>query len=363
MEHLQKTEIEQKNYIKEIGNQIDLILNQIEEGKKNISTNGTKQEILKIQKSFKSNFDNIKEEHKKFNSNLTKLGKSLESSFIDEKDNFSKLNSITDDKLLNELILEHFYREGYSSIGNIFEMESKIQINENYKKSFEEMYLVLDEMKKKNLKQGLEWCKKNGLKTLEFQFHKLIYIELIKNQEIKNAIIYSRNNFKEFKNENMNEIQHLMGSLTFSKNLKLSPYSDLLDESIYQNLIESFKKECCSFIGKSFENPFYILITAGSNSLPILLKLLSITKENVLFSNSNNQMSMELQLDDEFLFHSIFTCPISKELTTKNNPSILLPCCHVLSRKSVDKLLKGSKIKCPYCPMESTKSSLMEIYF
>jgi E3 ubiquitin-protein transferase RMND5 len=332
MEHISKIEKEKNSYIQEIKKQMDDILNEIEESKNRMEKN----EILKFQKYFKTKFENVKEEHKKFNSNLVKLGKSLDSSFHPMDEELKEFKTL-DSKILNELIGEHFYREGYSKIGEIFEMESKIKIDEKYKKSFEEMYKVLECIMNNDLYYGLQWCQRNQLKSLEFKFHQLIFIEFLKKKEIKSAIQYARNNFNEFKGNHWSEIQYLMGSLTY-KNLESSPYSSLLEDIHFHSLVDSFKKECCSFIGKSFENPFYITITVGSHSLPILLKLLSFTKENVFQSN---QMSTELFLDDEFIFHSIFTCPISKELSS--NPCTLLPCCHVLSKKSVDKLLKGSK--------------------
>jgi E3 ubiquitin-protein transferase RMND5 len=332
MEHISNIEKEKNNYIQEIQKQVDEILKQVEDSKNRMEKN----EVLKFQKYFKTKFEIVKEEHKKFNHHLVKLGKSLDSSFSTEENSFEEFKEF-DINTLNELIGEHFYREGYSKIGEIFEMESKIKINEKYKKSFEEMYKVLECIMKNDLFYGLKWCQRNQLKSLEFKFHQLIFIEFLKKKEIKSAIQYARSNFGEFKMDHSKEIQYLMGSLTF-KDLESSPYSSLLSDVHFHSLVDSFKKECCSFIGKSFENPFYILVTVGSHSLPILLKLLSFTKENVFQSN---QMSTELFLDDEFIFHSVFTCPISKELSS--NPCILLPCCHVLSKKSVDKLLKGSK--------------------
>ena len=34
----------------------------------------------------------------------------------------------------------------------------------------------------------------------------------------------------------------------------------------------------------------------------------------------------------EFVFHSIFACPVSKDQSTRDNPPMLLPCGHVLCR-------------------------------
>jgi len=62
-------------------------------------------------------------------------------------------------------------------------------------------------------------------------------------------------------------------------------------------------------------------------------------------------------LGPRFVRHSVFTCPISKEAGTPDNPPMLLLCGHVLGLASITKLARGSRsarFKCPYCPVESS---------
>lgn len=43
----------------------------------------------------------------------------------------------------------------------------------------------------------------------------------------------------------------------------------------------------------------------------------------------------ELELGSQFVFHSVFACPVSREQGTPDNPPMLLPCGHVLAKQSL----------------------------
>ena len=63
-------------------------------------------------------------------------------------------------------------------------------------------------------------------------------------------------------------------------------------------------------------------------------------------------MPCEVNLGQDFVFHNIFICPVSKE--TNNNP-MLLKCGHVISKQSLNKMTRGNintQFKCPTCPQE-----------
>ena len=73
--------------------------------------------------------------------------------------------------------------------------------------------------------------------------------------------------------------------------------------------------------------------------------------------------SKQKQAGKEKQYHSIFSCPILKEQSKESNPPMRLTCGHVISKDALHKLASGSKLKCPYCPIEQNPSDAKQIVF
>ena len=98
----------------------------------------------------------------------------------------------------------------------------------------------------------------------------------------------------------------------------------------------------------------------GDQVIPELIPLAQLAGD--LFWT--NPMPTELKLDNQLMFHSTFVCPVSKEVTTPENPPVMLPCGHVISKNSVDRYLSTSfraKFKCPTCPAEVTEKETKKL--
>ena len=54
-------------------------------------------------------------------------------------------------------------------------------------------------------------------------------------------------------------------------------------------------------------------------------------------------VQVEIDVPPEARYHSIFTCPVSKEQTTEMNPPMMLTCGHVLAKDSIAKLAKSGQ--------------------
>jgi hypothetical protein len=75
-------------------------------------------------------------------------------------------------------------------------------------------------------------------------------------------------------------------------------------------------------------------------ALPKLAKVLSLIKGKEELIH-NKELPCEVELGRDFMFHNIFICPVSKELSNSDNPPMLLICGHAVSKNSLSKMTKG----------------------
>lgn len=66
-------------------------------------------------------------------------------------------------------------------------------------------------------------------------------------------------------------------------------------------------------------------------ALPQIVKAEKILKDKKdVFQEK--ELPYEIHMNNQLKFHSIFICPVNKEVSISNNPPMLLNCGHVLSR-------------------------------
>lgn len=275
--------------------------------------------------------------------------------------------------LLHRAIAEHFFRQGEFAVGQRFAEEAGIEIDPTLRAPFEVLYKVLEAVRERqDLGPALEWTEENRGRLeaagsdLEFRLHRLSFIHLVCQQACGDALKYARAHFARFAKSNLSDIQRLMGSLPYAKKLASSPYKDFLAHTNWSDVCYMFAKDFCSLRGFAEESPLKVCLSAGAIALPSLLKMASVLagRSNFQSDGGLDRLAVEIELGNEYQFHSIFACPVSRELSSRDNPPTVLPCGHVLAKHSVQKLAKGSlRFKCPYCPSEQGMSLTKEIYF
>ncbi|KAI4861965.1 CTLH/CRA C-terminal to lish motif domain-containing protein [Hypoxylon rubiginosum] len=245
--------------------------------------------------------------------------------------------------------------------------------------SFADMYSILSALKAHSLLPAIGWARENCIEleargsNLEFELCKLQFIWLFKGPAVnglpdtagngvQGALQYARDNFGRFQHRHLREIQQLSGAMVYSRDLEYSPYSAIFDISAaFEDVASSFTREFCSLLGLSAESPLYVAATAGALALPQLVKFTSKTRAKGTEWTTANELAFETPLPRSMMYHSVFVCPVSKEQTTDENPPVILPCGHVLARESLQRLAKGTRYKCPYCPSEGVVKDAKEI--
>lgn len=244
---------------------------------------------------------------------------------------------------------------------------------------FTDMYSILQDLRLHNLMPAIGWAHENSAaleargSNFEFELSKLQYVWLFKGPGTNQlpddqyngrsgALLYARQNFARFQSRHLKEIQQLASAMVYAPNLSQSPYRSVFaSDTAFSDVAASFTREFCSLLGLSAESPLYVAATAGSLALPRLLKYTSAARAKGTAWTTADELAFETPLPRRMVYHSIFVCPVSKEQTTEANPPMMIPCGHVLARETLQKLCKGTRFKCPYCPSDGNIKDARQI--
>ncbi|KAL4806887.1 CTLH/CRA C-terminal to lish motif domain-containing protein [Aspergillus unguis] len=370
--------------------------------------NQTAASLAKLHTPVKTSFDGIIDNVKDTHSGLNKFSKALDKLFKDRPLPSSENDVLfSQDDLINRAIAMHLLREGQFSVASTFltevaekkaderqrELDSDTMgeaaalldiggvSSTEVRDQFHNMYHILHELKENNnLLPAIEWTRKwenrGALEArgsnLEFELCRLQFVWLFHGGHEQHgptpegrqaALEYARREFQAFFPRYLREIQQLMGAMAFSPNLPDSPYKNIFNNpSAWTDVSQSFTREFCALLGLSPDSPLYIAATAGAIALPTLLKLQTIMKAKRTEWTTEHELPVEIPLPPSYLFHSIFVCPVSKEQTTDANPPMMMPCGHVIAQESLNRLCKGTRFKCPYCPSESHPKEAKKVF-
>jgi len=260
------------------------------------------------------------------------------------------------------------------------------QKSNKLQRHFTEMYIILQELKEnRNLEPAIAWCQAHSRvlerqgSTLEFELCKLQFLCFFHGyvgsivtepdgmKRVHEAVQYARSAFARFNGRFKQEIQQLSGAVAFWSNLAQSPYGSLLaSKSAWNDVALSFAKEYCNLLGLSPESPLHTCVSAGVLALPQLVKMRSLMRQRRTEWTTDVELPVEIDLpgEDEFNYHYIFICPVSKEQAIDGNPPMLLPCFHVICKESLDNVSRGPHptFKCPYCPGQSSRHDAKKVY-
>jgi len=386
---------------------VDDIIKQLQRARDAIAEDPNSRQITlaKLQNPVKISFDGIFTGLKDTHGLHNKYTRALDKVFK-EKVPSNEIDALSaHPTLINRAIYLHMLREGLFDVASTFHteamerqrtqqetaahlgldisMEHPLGLDksseENMQEQFSSMYHILSELKDNhNLQPAIDWARFNAAaleargSNLEFELCRLQFVSLFMEQRDEDqhefagpmrALQYAQTEFQSFRGRYLVEIQQLMGAIPFCSNLAESPYNIRFNNcTAWDEVATSFTREFCSLLELSADSPLYVAATAGAIALPTLMKLQTIQKQKRTEWTSQNELPVETPLPPSYRFHSIFVCPVSKEQSTDQNPPMMLPCCHVIAQESLQKLSKGAKFKCPYCPIESHPKEAKRVF-
>lgn len=278
---------------------------------------------------------------------------------------------------MNRVIAQHFFQQGRFSIGETFSREAGVEVDPTHKDTLYEMFTVLEAIRLQSLGPALAFVAKNRKaldrmgSTLEFKLHRLHVVTLLRENKRAEAAHYVQQHLARFSESRMAELKHLMGAFIHAgERLARSRYADLLDEGNWKEAGEMFTHDMCALLGFSHESPLFVAVNSGAYALPKLVKMSDIMKSTNQPEpgwTNRDELPVDIPLGRSRQYHTIFSCPVSREISTAVNPPVRLPCGHVICKESAQKMAKaarvGRRFKCATCPSETTMAEVQEIHF
>lgn len=330
--------------------------------------------------------DKLAKSHKNWDNSMKK---SLKSSIASYK-KFSKVcvkplnefqldsvyvNKINPEKLpyLEKAIGSHIARynansgESNNSSEDMVEyLKNVYNISEETSTPYIQMTQIIEEMKIGNLSPCLEWCRASNLELLYFQLHYLHAMSLLSQKKSMDCYVYIQKNLAPCVREAANTSLSKPVSVLLAKIVIGETVSTEKVQSFSEICVESFTRQYCIKNKLPFNSALFLVVLSGIIAFQVFTKYETLRKVSHVDWTTADELPFHVALP-EFLtsYHPIFMCPVLKEETTLDNPPFSLPCHHVLSKKSLDKLSKSGtcNFKCPYCPVMSTKQKTRKVNF
>jgi hypothetical protein len=195
--------------------------------------------------------------------------------------------------------------------------------------------------------------------SLEFDLHRAQYIHLLLSSPTPMAALtYARTHLSAFRSSHAAETTRLLGALVYlpADRLRASPYSDLLADESRAGLAGTFAALWCASAHLPREPSLRVAADLGPAALARIEKGKKILGPRASWA-ARDELPIEIPLPAANRYHSVFTCPVSKEQASARNPPMMIGCGHVICQESLGRLAKtgGYVLRVPGrpCPDDS----------
>lgn len=310
---------------------------------------------------------------------LSKYSKALErrvrGDFVDlvrDADAESAQTAARHDEAVHQALLQHFYREGSFEAGDALAADMQSMADAQLKEPFERMHALVRALAARDIAPAVRWAQQHERALgaaghrLQFQLHALAFIGLLRADQHA-ALRYAQRAFPPFAAAFAPDVQTLMGALAFGHCLAASPYRAILYDDMWGEAEDVLVAAYCALLGLPKESALRLCLNIGSAAWPKISRVLALMKDRPGVEwNPHDELPVEVDAAHDVRFHSVFVCPVLRQQSTPANPPMMIPCGHVISQEALLRLSKGNpnyRIKCPYCPAESTAAMAQKIVF
>ncbi|KHN71234.1 Protein RMD5 -like protein A [Toxocara canis] len=313
-------------------------------------------------------------QHRTIHTLISKTGKDIERHFVSDLSCLTKVdkNFDSDPKLhnrVNALIVDHLISTGKFDVAETLLKEAQLPPSTYSTVDVSGVRHLVDALARKEVGPALEWLQNNAPEeeSLIFDLQKQQFIKLLQEGNKMKALEYGRQLSKRTR-----EVTSLMWSVVVKDREKR--YPNLFNPAVWKQL----ELRLARVLSRS-ENHLSQILETGIKAVPSL-----ITVRNMMVNRPPESLfhgdELPIEVDVPNHVHSVFACPILKAQCTELNPPMRLNCGHVISREALHKLAQSGRfvhpahlspsasfnhirLKCPYCPIESSVADAKRVYF
>lgn len=208
--------------------------------------------------------------------------------------------------------------------------------------------------------------------TNKFKENDFMLKNFINQIGVSEELIFAYNilRFLESKNlkQSIKELQQTLSPIitNFSEELKeylkclvLPQYTNILKKDVKLKIQHLFIKDFCNL--RDFVNGDFLPIVFEQGCIGFNF----LSKHEHAFKNFEDIiLPVEIPLGKKKQYHSLFVCPVIKEVCSEENKPVLLECNHVISSSAANILSKYGAVdvfKCPYCPEMSGYEKILKL--
>jgi len=366
------------------------------------------------------------QQHKTFHAALSKFTKAVDRVFLEATPPvfMCRPSVVLDPRLIDEMVALHLHREGRTRTAAKLVEEAGLSSAALRLEAYEALARVHEviaaAMERRELGPACRWAAEHreGLRrlgsNLEFQLARLQFLVLLTGEilgsepgegvvdmemedakeeeeegESKHergrkrtrdsvALAFARQHLAPFAvpgGGHVEQVRTLMGCLLYAGRLDRSPYQDLLSPELWEEAMEALHTEGCRLLGLPVESPLSVCYRASLRALGPLAKMRQVVQNSKGDWEGLEELPGEIDLGGgpSLRFHSVFSCPVTREHASRANPPMMLKCGHAICRNSLARLMKGGhghhgghpqqRFKCFVCPVEQYPQDAQQLYF